>query len=103
MPALRSYQNDTLTGLTAVAAQALAGRYGLSPDDPEPQIAAVALLGLWHIHFRALRRQLHGTATPDQVEKAVSRDVERAGELIAAGLRTLGSGSRGRTAATAPA
>jgi len=88
-PALRFYQTDTLTGLTAVAAQAIAGRYGLSPDDPEPQIAAVALLGLWHIHFRALGKYLDGTVTPDQAEMAVSGEVERAGHLIAAGLRTL--------------
>jgi AcrR family transcriptional regulator len=88
-PALRSYQTDTLTGLTAVAAKAIARRYGLSPDDPEPQIAAVALLGLWHIHFRALGKYLDGTVTPDQVEKAISGEVERAGHLIAAGLRTL--------------
>lgn len=102
-PALRSYQSDTLTGLTAVAAHALAGRYGLSPDEPEPQVAAVALLGLWRIHFRAVGKYLDGAATLDQVEKAVSGEVERAGQLIAAGLRTLGSASRGRPAATAPA
>jgi AcrR family transcriptional regulator len=88
-PALRSYQTDTLTGLTAIAAKAIAGRYGLSPDDPEPQIAAVALLGLWHIHFRGLGKYLDGTVTPDQAEKAISGEVERAGHLIAAGLRTL--------------
>jgi len=102
-PALRAYQTGTLTELTAVAAETLAGRYGLSPDDPEPQIAAIALLGLWHIHFRALGKYLDGTATPAQVEQAVSREVERAGKLIAAGLRTLGSEARGRSAATAPA
>jgi AcrR family transcriptional regulator len=99
-PALRSYQSDTLTGLTEVAAQALAGRYGLSADEPEPQVAAVALLGLWHIHFRALGKYLDGTVALDQVEKAVSGEVERAGQLIADGLRRLGSASRGRSAAT---
>jgi AcrR family transcriptional regulator len=102
-PALRSYQSDTLSGLTIVAAQALAGRYCLSPDDPQPQIAAIALLGLWQIQFRALGKHLDRTATPDQVENAVSGEVERAGQLIAAGLRTLGAESLGRSAATAPA
>jgi AcrR family transcriptional regulator len=102
-PALRSYQSDTVTGLTAVAAQALAGRYGLSPDDPEPQIAAIALLGLWRVQFRALSKYLDGRATPDQVDKAVSGEVERAGQVITAGLRSLGSRSCGRSAATAPA
>ena len=102
-PALRSWQNDTLTELTAAAAQALAGRYGLSPDDPEPQIAAIALLGLWHVHFRALGKSFRGTATPDQIEKAVTAEVARAGHLIAAGLQTLGAESRGGSISTTPA
>jgi AcrR family transcriptional regulator len=102
-PALRSYQSDTLTEQTAVAAQALAVRYGLRPDDPEPQIAAIALLGLWHIHFRALGRSLDGISTPAQVEHAVTAQVERASQLITAGLRTLGTGSCGKSTATASA
>jgi hypothetical protein len=39
---------------TAVTAAILAGRAGISADDPEPQIAAAALLGLWRIQFQAL-------------------------------------------------
>jgi AcrR family transcriptional regulator len=102
-PALRSHQSDTLIELTSAATQALAERYGLRPDDPEPQIAAIALLGLWQIHFRALEKCLGGSAPPDQVERAVTAEVERAGQLIAAGLRTLGPGSRTRSSAIAPA
>ena len=88
-PALRSHQSDSATELTAVAADVLAARYGLRPGDPEPQIAAIALLGLWQVHFRALQKYLDGAATPDQVERAVTDDVERAGRLIATGLSAL--------------
>ena len=49
---------------TAVAAAIMAERAGMSPDDPEPQIAATALLGLWRIQFQSLSRYLDGTRTP---------------------------------------
>src|SRR5450631_4304296 len=46
-PSLRAHQSDVLDQLIAVAADVLAERAGVSPQDPEPQIAAIALLGLW--------------------------------------------------------
>src|ERR1019366_8881741 len=58
--------------LDQAAAAILAGRAGMSDDDPEPQIAAVALLGLWRIQFQALSRYLDGTRTPAQVHQAVA-------------------------------
>ena len=72
--------------LIAVAAGILARRAGLSQDDPEPQIAAAALLGLWRIQYRALPKYLDGTRTPAQVHQAVSAEVRRAARLISAGL-----------------
>ena len=63
----------------------------MSPDDPEPQIAATALLGLWRIQFRALSKYLDGTRTPAQVHQAVSAEVNRAARLIDTGLRSLAS------------
>ena len=78
----------------AVAAEILAGRAGLSPDDPEPQIAATALLGLWRIQFQALSKYLDGTRTPAQVHEAVSAEVNRAAQFIDAGLRSFVSLAR---------
>ncbi len=88
-PSLRSYQSDMLDQLTSMAAGILAGRAGLSPDDPEPRIAATALLGLWRIQYRALLRHLDGTRTPVQVHQAVAAEVDRAARLISAGLDSL--------------
>jgi AcrR family transcriptional regulator len=88
-PALRAHQSDMMDQLTAVAAEILAGRAGLRPDDPEPQIAATALLGLWRIQFQALSKYLDGTRTPAQVHHAVSAEVSRAARLIDTGLRSL--------------
>ncbi|MFE2912680.1 TetR family transcriptional regulator [Kitasatospora indigofera] len=85
-PALRAHQRDMTDQLVAAAAEILARRAGAGPEDPEPQIAATALLGLWPIQFRALRTHLDGTRTPAQVREAVTADVLRAAELLAAGL-----------------
>ena len=85
-PSLRAYQSDMMDQFTAVAAAILAGRAGMSPDDPEPQIAATALLGLWRIQFQSLSRYLDGTRTPAQVHQAVTADVRRAAQLIETGL-----------------
>ena len=93
-PSLRAHQSDMMDQFTAVAAEILAGPAGLSPDDPEPQIAAIALLGLWRIQFRALSKYLDGTRTPAQVHQAVSAEVNRAARLIDTGLRSLTSVTR---------
>ena len=88
-PSLRAHQSDMMDQFTAVAAGILAERAALSADDPEPQIAATALLGLWRIQFRSLSKYLDGTRTPAQVHQAVTADVRRAARLIDAGLSSL--------------
>jgi AcrR family transcriptional regulator len=85
-PSLRAYQSDMMDQFVAVAAAILAGRAALSPDDPEPQIAAAALLGLWRIQYRSLSKYLDGTRAPQQVRQAVTADVRRAARLIDTGL-----------------
>jgi AcrR family transcriptional regulator len=98
-PSLRAHQSDMMDQFVAVAAEILARRAGMSPDDPEPQIAATALLGLWRIQFQALSKYLDGTRTPAQVHQAVSAEVNRAAQFIDTGLRSLAS--VGPSAATA--
>jgi AcrR family transcriptional regulator len=87
-PSLRAYQNDMMDQFTAIAAAILAGRGGMRADDPEPQIAAAALLGLWRVQYRALTRCLDGTRTPAQVHQAVTADIRRAARLISDGLKS---------------
>ncbi|MEV4261369.1 TetR/AcrR family transcriptional regulator [Kribbella sp. NPDC049584] len=88
-PSLRAYQSDIAERFADVAAEVLASRFGLEPADPEPQVAAAALLGLWKIQFRALRTHLRpGRPIQDAVDAAAS-EVQRAAGLIEAGLATL--------------
>jgi len=88
-PSLRAYQRAALDRLSSVAAEALAERTGLAPDDPEPQIAASTLLGLWPVYFQALRKHLGGV----DARARVSAEVRRAADVIDRGLRTIRSPS----------
>jgi AcrR family transcriptional regulator len=85
-PALRAYHNDTMNELVMMASGLLATRVGQAADDPGPQIAATALMGLWTVHFTALRKYLDDTRTPAAVFAAVTADVDAAAELLRTGL-----------------
>jgi AcrR family transcriptional regulator len=78
-PSLRAYRSDMMDRFVAVAAEALAARDGLAPGDPEPQIAAAALLGLWRVQYESLR---HHPDRPDLVRA----DVRRAAAVLREGL-----------------
>ena len=92
-PSLRAYQADVLDRSAAVVAQVLATRLGVAADDPEPQIAARSLLGLWHVYAESLRKHLGDETTeapgPERLREQVSADVTRAARLLQDGLSTL--------------
>jgi AcrR family transcriptional regulator len=96
-PSLRAHQSDMMDQFTAVAAEILAERAAMSADDPEPQITATALLGLWRIQFLSLSKYLDGTRTPAQVRQAVTADIHRAARLIGTGLNSLEACTPGMT------
>jgi transcriptional regulator MftR-like protein len=85
-PSLRAYQSDMVDQFVSVATQILAVRAGMRPDDPEPQIAARALLGLWHVQADSLRKHLAGARAPARVRELVTADVRRAARLLDTGL-----------------
>jgi len=72
--------------LVRAAAQTLAEGLELDPRDPEPQIVAHALLGMWEARETSLTRHiedgLHGQALNDAVEE----DQRRAARLLETGL-----------------
>ena len=98
-PSLRAYQADMMDQSAAVATQILAARAGMSTGDPEPQIAARALLGLWHVQADSLRHHLHGSPAPARLHQLVTGDVRRAAQLIDTGLRSFAGGQTGSNAA----
>jgi AcrR family transcriptional regulator len=86
-PSLRAYQADMTERAASVAAEVLAARAGMTADDPEPQIAARALLGLWRVQADSLRRHLDVAPSPARLRELAAADVRRAAELISTGLR----------------
>jgi AcrR family transcriptional regulator len=94
-PALRAAQRDLMDRLVQVAANALAERAGVSPDDPEPQMAATAILGLWAVGMRATERHTGRELPPAQARDAVIAEVRRAGRLIDTGLWCFGAIAQG--------
>ena len=88
-PALLAHQREVTDQLVTTAAEALATRTGASSDDPEPRIAATALIGLWDVQFRSLRRHLARNQVPSRVSRAVTADVVRAAAVIEGGLASV--------------
>lgn len=89
-PALRTYQRDMADRLVAIAADSLAARAGLSPDAPEPQVAATALVGLWRVQFAALSRHVGSAGLQD----SVTAEVHRAAAIVTNGLGAWGVATR---------
>jgi AcrR family transcriptional regulator len=93
-PALRAHQHDVTEQLIRLTAEILAGRTGTHPEDPEPQIAAIALIGLWSVQSESLRRNLNSAHVPAAIHQVVTDDVERAAHLIDSGLHSFGQAVR---------
>ena len=89
-PSLRAYQSDMMDQFVSLAAEILAARVAMRAEDPEPQIAARALLGLWHVQAESLRKHLSGP--PGQIHELVTADVRRAARLIDSGLSSFAVG-----------
>ena len=86
-PSLRAYQSDMMDQAAGVAAEILAARAGMIADDPEPQIAARSLLGLWRVQDESLRKHLD--APPTRLHALVTADLRRAARLLDRGLRSF--------------
>jgi AcrR family transcriptional regulator len=89
-PELRAAERDMVERLTQVAAEALAARAGVCPEDPEPQIAATAIVGLWRVQQRSSSRHL-GRGDPARAAEEIVADVRRAARLIDSGLWSFGA------------
>jgi AcrR family transcriptional regulator len=96
-PSLRAAQRDMVDRLVQVVAEAMAARAGVDPEDPEPQIAADAIMGLWRVQFRSLHRYADEWRTPAEVQRLVIADVRRAARLIDSGVWSFGMVVQGRS------
>jgi AcrR family transcriptional regulator len=98
-PSLKAARAEMIDRFAQVAAESMAARAGLDPSDPEPQIAADALTGLWRIYYRSIIKYSSGELSSDEIRAAVLGDVERAARLLDTGLwsfATVVQGANGR-------
>jgi hypothetical protein len=100
-PALLSAQLEMMERVIQVAAEAMAARAAVDPGDPEPQIAAHALAGLWQVQLQAMHRYADGTRSGAEVRDAVIADVRRAARLIDTGLWSFGLAVQGSSSGEA--
>jgi AcrR family transcriptional regulator len=95
-PSLRTAMRDMLDRLEQTAAEALAQRTGVSPDQPEPRIAASALIALWRIQSDGLLRSAIEGRSAAQTEETVLEEVKRAARVVESGLWWFGPAVDGR-------
>jgi AcrR family transcriptional regulator len=88
VPSLRNYHRGMMDRLVDATAGAVAGYLGRAADDPETQIAATSLIGLFRIQLRAIRRLADGRLAPAEVQQQVRAEVRRAAVVVDQGLRT---------------
>ncbi len=91
-PSLQTAQLEMADRLERTAAEALAERAGVSPDDPEPRIAAVALMGLFRMLYEDARRCALEEVAPDEALRIVTEDFRRAARVVESGLWMFGPG-----------
>jgi AcrR family transcriptional regulator len=88
-PALAAALQGMADRMTQVAAAALAQRAGVDPDDPEPQMAAMMVMGLWRTQFQAMRRYADGVLDIADARDAVIDEIRRAASVAASGLSSF--------------
>jgi AcrR family transcriptional regulator len=88
-PALQTAFHGMCERLAQVAAQMLAERAGVDPDDPEPQLAASVVLALWMAQHRAMHRYADGTRSVREVHEVVLDEIHRAARVADTGLSSF--------------
>lgn len=88
-PALQAGMQGMNDRLQNVTATALAERAGVDPNDPEPQMAAAILMGLWRIQFVAMRKFADGTRDFAEVRDLILDELRRAARVADSGLSSF--------------
>jgi AcrR family transcriptional regulator len=96
---LRAAWHELRQTLVDVTREALASSAEVDPQDPEPMIAARALVGLHELSFESAVRHLRAGVTGAALRAAIEADIDRAARLLDTGLwsfNLLAQGSRTR-------
>jgi AcrR family transcriptional regulator len=85
-PALVAAERAMTNRLIDVAAESLAASAELDPRDPEVQVVANALLGLWDTSHVSLSRRVDEGLTGAELMTALRDDLQRAARVLETGL-----------------
>jgi AcrR family transcriptional regulator len=85
-PSLRAAWLDVQGRLVDVATEELAARADVDPRDPEPLIAARAIVGLQEVAYASRIRHIERGLRGGELRDAVLADLERAARLLDTGL-----------------
>jgi AcrR family transcriptional regulator len=85
-PALRAAWAELRDRLAESITEVLAHDAGVDPRDPEPMVAARALVSIQDLFFTSVERHLRDGMPHGQVLAAVDADLERAARLLDTGL-----------------
>ncbi len=88
-PALRAAWRGIQERLISVAAEELARAAQVDPRDPEPRVAALALVGLQEIAMEAQVRRVEEGLRGGQLRDAVLADVDRGARVLEVGMWSL--------------
>jgi AcrR family transcriptional regulator len=94
-PALKAARADMIDRFAQLAAELMAARAGVDPNDPEPQIAADALVSLWRIFYRSIIKYSDAEMSPAELRDHVLNDVRRAARLLDTGLWSFATAVQG--------
>ncbi|MGX6448027.1 TetR/AcrR family transcriptional regulator, partial [Patulibacter sp. S7RM1-6] len=85
-PALRTAFRALTSKLVDAVREALAESAGVDPHDPEPYVAAKALVSLWELQLHLRKRHLRDGASFDEVIERNLAETRRAARLLDTGL-----------------
>jgi len=85
-PALRAAWGEHRQAAVAAVAEALAGEFGVDPRDPEPLIAARAMVSLVELFHDSQTRHLTDGLAGRELQAAVEADLDRGARLVEGGL-----------------
>ena len=85
-PALVAARRAMTNRIVTAVAETLAEGLELDPQDPEPQIVARSLIGLWEVNETSMSRHLEDGLSGQALSDAVSDDTARAARLLETGL-----------------
>ena len=85
-PALRAAWLELHGRLVEVTTRELAAHADVDPRDPEPMIAARAIVGLQEVEYASRIRHIEAGLRGSELREAVNADLERAARLLDTGL-----------------